>query len=301
MATSKNKPGVFRAIWLIPLALCGVALIIVLLMRVSDISLLNPKGLIAHEQLNLASFAITVLLFIAIPTLFLIYFFAWRFRETNEHVTHDPNNHQGKLFAFLVWVIPATVVIILASAMLPATFSLDPHKALASNAEPITIQVIAQRWKWLFIYPAQNIATINYIEIPVNTPIQFELTADEVPMSSFWIPHLGGQLYAMTGMDNRINLMADTIGDYNGSSAEINGAGFADMKFVTHATSARDFNAWVQQIKTSADALDVNRYNEVLAPSQNNASTYYSWVVPGLYERVILKYMNSGGARAAGL
>ncbi|MFI5240712.1 MAG: COX aromatic rich motif-containing protein [Candidatus Saccharimonadia bacterium] len=301
MANSKNKPGVLRPVWLIPLALVGVGLIIFLLMRISDVALLSPKGLIAREQLNLMTFSITVLLFIAIPTLFLVYFFAWRYRETNDKVAHDPNASRGKLFAFGVWVIPAVVVVILSSAVLPATFSLDPHKAIASNTAPLTIQVIALRWKWLFVYPAQNIATVNFVQIPVGTPVQFELTADQVPMSSFWIPHLGGQLYAMTGMDNRINLMADTAGDFSGASAEINGAGFAGMKFTTRASSIQDFDGWVQNLKSSSDVLDVSRYNKLLAPSEYNPASYYSWVVPGLYERVILKYMNSSGSQAVAL
>ena len=90
--------------------------------------------------------------------------------------------------------------------MLPATQRLAPQKSIAADAKPLTIQVVAMRWKWLFIYPEQKIATVNFVQIPVNTPVQFELTADETPMSSFWIPNLGGQLYAMTGHVNQLNL-----------------------------------------------------------------------------------------------
>ena len=78
------------------------------------------------------------------------------------------------------------------------------------------------RWKWLFIYPEQGIATVNYVQLPVGTPVTFEITDDEAPMSSFWIPNLGGMLYAMNGHVNRLNLVADTVGEYPGSSAEIN-------------------------------------------------------------------------------
>src|SRR6185503_9828854 len=101
----------------------------------------------------------------------------------------------------------------------------------------------------LFIYPGQKIAAVNFIQIPVGTPVQFELTADEAPMNSFWIPQLGGQLYAMTGHQNRLNLMADTAGDYSGSAAEINGPGFAGMKFMARANSQAGFDQWVQSVK----------------------------------------------------
>jgi len=63
---------------------------------------------------------------------------------------------------------------------------LTPTKQIVSGIKPITIQVVALQWKWLFIYPEQNIATVNFIEFPENTPLNFVLTAD-APMNSFWI------------------------------------------------------------------------------------------------------------------
>jgi cytochrome o ubiquinol oxidase subunit 2 len=75
------------------------------------------------------------------------------------------------------------------------------------------------------------------------------------PMSGFWIPNLGGMLYAMTGHINNLNLMAEKPGDYPGSTSEINGAGMADMKFTARATSQEDFDNWVQGTQYSPDVL----------------------------------------------
>jgi cytochrome o ubiquinol oxidase subunit 2 len=147
----------------------------------------------------------------------------------------------------------------------------------------------------LFIYTEQNIATVNFVQIPVNTSVQFELTADEAPMSSFWIPNLGGQLYSMTSHVNRLNLMADTPGDYPGSSAEINGAGFSGMKFTARASSEQDFGLWVQTVKQSPNVLDGAVYDKVLAPSENNPVEFYSAYDEGLYDKVIAKYEGPGG------
>ena len=72
------------------------------------------------------------------------------------------------------------------------------------------IEVIALDWKWLFIYPKYNIATINYIEIPVDTQIRFNITS-AAPMNSFIIPELGGQIYAMTGMITKLHLISEKI------------------------------------------------------------------------------------------
>ncbi len=70
------------------------------------------------------------------------------------------------------------------------THELDPYKPIVSEKPAKTIQVVALQWKWLFIYPEEGIATVNFVQFPRSTPIHFEITAD-APMNSFWIPQLG--------------------------------------------------------------------------------------------------------------
>ncbi len=189
---------------LILVVLLAVGLAIPMLMKGKDATLFHPKGIIATAQFRLMIRTVLVLLEIAIPALFLFYFFAWKYRESNVPGTPDPKPDHGKSLVFIIWALPTITMLLLASIMWPAAHTLAPQKAIASGAKPLRIQVIAMRWKWLFIYPDQNIATVNYIQVPTGTPLQFDLTADEIPMSSFWIPHLGGQLYAMTGHVNRL-------------------------------------------------------------------------------------------------
>lgn len=285
----KSKPGM--PILFVLLGLIGLGFLLTILLWGSDITLLNPQGLIAGEQLKLILFSVVVLLIIAVPALLMFYFFAWKYRESNKKATYDPDARHGKFFVFCVWAVPTLFAVVLALMMWPATQRLEPRKAINSDAKPLTIQVVALRWKWLFIYPEQKIATVNFVQIPVDTPIEFELTADEAPMSSFWIPHLGGQLYAMTGHTNRLNMMADTLGDYTGKSAEINGAGFADMKFTTRVSSKEDFDLWVQDIQFS-DVLDDAEYEALIKPSEANPAAFYS-VTYDLYGTVLMKYMGS--------
>lgn len=275
------------------LALLGVAFVIAFLLIGQDVSILNPKGLMAHEQRSLILFAGGLLLTAAVPTIFVLYFMAWKYRETNKTATYDAAQRHGKFFTFSIWAIPSLFMLVLGLVMWPATHRLEPRKDLVSDAKPVKIQVIAMRWKWVFIYPEQHIATVNYIEIPTDVPVQFDLTADEVPMSSFWIPHLSGQLYAMTGHVNRLNIMANEPGDYPGSSAEINGAGFAGMKFTTHAGSQDDFNIWVQRVKSTSHKLDADEYDKLVKPSENNSISFYSDASPDLYDALLLKYNGS--------
>lgn len=293
MAKHKNQHGSDKSAWLSLLVLVSLGLLIVWLLKGTEVRLFNPKGVIARSELELILFPVFLGLVVIVPTMVVLYFVAWKYRETNERAAYHPGQRHGKFFVFSIWAVPSLFMLVLALVMWPATHRLAPKEAIASEAKPITIQVVAMRWKWLFIYPEQNIATVNYIQIPEDTPVQFDLTADETPMSSFWIPHLGGQLYAMTGHVNRLNLMADEPGDYPGSSAEINGRGFAGMKFTARASSKEDFDRWVLEVQRSQDKLDAAEYKKLLNPSENNPAAFFATVQTDLYAKMLTKYSGS--------
>lgn len=268
--------------------------VVAALMRGTDIALLNPKGYIAEEQTRLLIVTTSIMLVFAAIVLFFIYFFAWKYRETNHKNEHNPEAGRSKLLLFTAWASPLLVFVILATIMLPATQKLDPRLSIESENEEMTVRVIAMRWKWLFMYPEQDIATVNFVQIPVDTPVRFELTADEAPMNSFWIPHLGGMLYSMTEHVNPLNLIAHTIGDYDGGAAEINGHGFAGMRFTTRVSSKVDFDAWANQTKTTSGVLDAKEYEHLLEPSEDNeVVAYYSPTNQELFDNLLQKYAGS--------
>lgn len=259
----------------------------------SNFALLNPKGYIAYQQFRLLIFATTLMLSVAIPTLMILYFFAWKYRDTNPKNYFDPSvTHRTGFFVGL-WTIPIIIISILILVMFSSTKQLDQRKPIVSTNEKITIQVIALRWKWLFIYPDQKIASVNFVQVPVNTPVEFVLTADETPMSSFWVPQISGQLYAMTGHVNKINMMADSIGDFNGGSAELNGPGFAGMNFVLRSSSQDNFNKWVKNVQAIDSMLDADNYHNLVQPTENNAVAYYKFSNFQAYSSALQKYSGS--------
>lgn len=101
-------------------------------------------------------------------------------------------------------------------------------------------------------------------------------------------------LYAMTGHINELNLIADTPGNYPGSSGEINGHGFAGMKFTARASSTQDFNQWVDEVRQSKDKLDMAAYNKLLEPTEYHPKTSYSNPEHNLYATVLKKYGEHG-------
>jgi cytochrome o ubiquinol oxidase subunit II len=256
----------------------------------NGIAVLNPKGYIAVQERELMRIAAFLALLIVTPVISLIIFVAYKYRETNQKTEYTPDSGLKLSRQLIWWSIPTAIILVMAAITWNKTHLLDPFKPINSTIAPIKIQVISLRWKWLFIYPDQNIATVNFIQIPVNTPVDFELTSD-APMNSFWIPQLDGQIYSMTGMSTQTHLIASVLGDYRGSAAEINGRGFSGMNFIVRVSSKSDFDSWVYSVKKSGKVLDQNAYNNLSKPSENNPATFYSSASDNLYNTIILKYL----------
>lgn len=293
MNKHKDKTSGGRSVVYFVFSVIGLGVVYTLMLRGTDIVLFNPKGQVASEQLRLFILSAGVLFGIAVPTIALMYRYAWKYRETNTSVKREESTKWHRLAVFSMWMIPMMIFVLLSVVMWSSTQRLEPQKAIASPKQPLPIQVIAMQWKWLFIYPEQQIATVNFVQIPKDTPVRFYLTGDEAPMSSFWIPHLAGQLYAMTGHVNPLNLVASSNGDYQGRSAEINGSGFADMKFTARVSTQKEFETWLQDVRLSGSVLDSASYMDLLEPSEKDLAAYYSSTEAGLFDSVLKKYNGS--------
>lgn len=264
------------------------------LLQGSDIAVLNPRGEIAQKQYNLIVFTSALSLIIVIPVFAMTTWIVWKYRIGNTKAKYNPDWDHSKTAEAIWWMVPLALIAVLAVVTWKSSHELDPYKELASTKKPVTVQVIALQWKWLFIYPEENIASVNFLQIPEDTPINFDITAD-APMNSFWIPKLGGQVYAMNGMQTELHLLADKPGDYPGSSANISGDGFAGMKFTARASTEADYKQWVAGVKSSSTVLDKKAYDELAKPSKNNPPAYYASSEKGLYGTVMMKYMMPGG------
>jgi cytochrome o ubiquinol oxidase subunit 2 len=276
------------------LLILGVVLVAVRYLHGSNVAVLNPKGPIALQERNLIVFAALLSLIVVIPVFTLTAVFAWRYREGNTKAKYSPDLDHNRVAETIWWLIPSALILILSIVAWNSSHQLDPYKPLASTTPALTIQVVSLDWKWLFIYPEQHIATVNFFEIPKQTPVNFEITSD-APMNSFWIPQLGGQIYAMPGMSTQLHLMASVDGSFNGSSANISGAGFSGMTFVAKASSQADFDRWVRSAQRSPQTLNQGTYNSLAQPSENNPIASYTADDSGLYDTIINKYMLPAG------
>jgi cytochrome o ubiquinol oxidase subunit 2 len=270
-------------------ALAAMALVAFFLLSVNA-AVLTPKGVIAEKERDLIVFASLLSLTVVVPVFTLAFGIAWRYRAGNLKARYMPDWDHSRVIETIWWLVPLTLITILSVVTWNSSHELDPFRPLASNVKPMKIQVVALQWKWLFIYPEKNIASVNFVQFPKNTPIDFEITSD-APMNSFWIPQLGGQIYAMSGMATHLHLMASEAGSYNGSSANISGSGFAGMSFVAKASTNEEFSNWVTAVTSQTRILNLKEYANLAKPSKNDPPSSYSFADADLYNQIIMKYM----------
>ncbi len=270
--------------------LMAIAGLLLWLTQGHTIAVLQPKGVIAEQQRDLLLFAVLLSLVVIVPVYVLTIGIVWKYRAGNKKAPYTPEWDSDRRLETAWWGIPCIIILILSVITWQTSHSLDPYRPISSSYKPVTIQVVALQYKWLFIYPEQNIATVGYVQFPEDTAVNFQITSD-APMNSFWIPQLGGQVYAMSGMRTQLHLLASEQGTYNGLSANLSGEGHAGMTFTAHATSQEDFYTWIQQAKASSGNLTASTYRTIAAPDHEMGRATYATVQHNLYDSIVMKYM----------
>jgi len=259
-----------------------------------NLQILNPAGLIALQERNLIYLCVALMLIGVIPVFIFAFFVGTRY-HANKKANYQPDwsNHTG--LQIFYWGFLTTIMLILSGVVWFAAHQLDPRIPIDPGKKPFVVQVFSLRYKWLFVYPQQGIATTDFVEFPEKTPITFEITASDTPMTSFWIPQLGGQIYAMSGMATQTHLMADGVGQYRGASSEINGEGYADMIFQAKSVTNSDFDKWVSSVKQSHDKLTYESFKQLDQPKIDRQIRYYSSTPDNLFTTIVMQYMAKPG------
>jgi cytochrome o ubiquinol oxidase subunit 2 len=226
------------------------------------------------------------MLAIVIPVILATIGFAWWFRASNRQAKYLPNWAFSGHLELIIWAIPTLVITFLGGIAWFGSHQLDPYRALASTKKPVEIEVVSLDWKWLFIYPNEDIATVNELVVPVGTPVHFRLTSSGV-MNSFFVPQLGSQIYTMAGMTSQVSLQADAPGDYAGLSAQFSGAGFADMRFNVRAVPEGTYAKWIASTKADGPTLDRTTYAALAKPSTAVRPATYKAVDQGLFASIV--------------
>ena len=291
--STQAVPRAPRWILLVPAvaALCGCSTV-----------LMSPNGDLAVQQRNLILISTGLMLLIIVPVIVLTLLFAWRYRASNTSAPYNPDWDHSTVLELLIWSAPLLIIIALGAVTWVSTHKLDPYRPLQrldaqrplpADVQPLTVEVVALDWKWLFLYPEQGIASVNEVAAPVDRPIRFRITSSGV-MNSFFIPSLAGQVYAMPGMETKLHAVMNQPGDYEGFSANYSGAGFSHMRFRFHGLSHDDFDRWVQRVKNSGTPLSRDGYLQLEQPSERDPVRHYASVAPDLFDAILNRCVRAG-------
>jgi len=260
-------------------------------------SIFAPAGPVAAGDRIIFLDALVIMLAIVIPTMIATLAFAWWYRASNARAVYRPDfTYSGKL-ELIVWSIPTLVIFFLGGVIWIGSHKLDPFRPLSPTVRPLEIEVVSFDWKWLFIYPEQNIASVNRLVVPVGTPLHFRITSASV-FNAFFVPRLGSMIYAMNGMVSQLNLEADKPGTYLGLSAMFSGDGFSDMNFDSVAVPANEFASWASGVQGAP--LDRTAVGVLLKQTRAVAPYTYKGVDASLFDAIAAQKLPPGEGPTTG-
>lgn len=237
-------------------------------------SSLDPKGPVAHVQLELFYLTVWVCLGIFIVVGGALVWVVWRFRERpgDENKPMPSQGHGNPLIEIGLIGASIFLLVIIAIPTLRAiwfTHELPEDQPyyeesklgnylkanISSEEEDNVLEINVYGWQWWFAfeYPQLGFSTANEFVIPKGKVVKFNLRGVDV-IHSFWLPKLAGKVDLMPGRKNWMWLMADEEGYYFGQCAEFCGEAHAYMLFRAEVVSDEEFNAWVDDYQQGAPA-----------------------------------------------
>lgn len=277
-----NKTHRFKKI----LTLMSLGLVF-LLSGCDGIKVFTPEGPVAESQKDLIMYSLMFMVPIVIIVFVAFTYMVVKYRRNRPGRTEEdykPEIHGSFKIEFIWTAIPILIVVALAIPTVDTLFDLEKPPVESKSEDPLVVYATTADWNWFFSYPEQNIETVNYLHIPTDRSIEFRLSSVG-SMTSMWIPVLGGQKYAMAGMQTEIFLAADEPGVYTGRNANFNGEGFALQTFEVHAESPEKFHNWVEKKQKNAPDLTQEKYNKLIKPDllgeMTFSSTHLQWVHHG--------------------
>jgi cytochrome c oxidase subunit II len=207
----------------------------------------------ANQQLDfniLATIAIPVVIGVLLYFGYALTF--WRAREGDEE--DGPPIH-GNTKVQLTW-ISGTAAIVLFLAVFGTT-ELWTQAGAGSGEGPqpiwkpdssnvLQVQVIGQQWVWTYRYPQFGGFETTQLELPVNQPVQFDVTSLDV-IHSFWAYQLGVKADANPGVDNVAYTTPKELGQVTVRCSELCGLWHGAMYNYGKVVTATQFQAWAQQ------------------------------------------------------
>jgi cytochrome aa3-600 menaquinol oxidase subunit 2 len=235
---------------------------------------LDPKGPQAERQASDILLSIGIMAVIVIVVFALLVITLVKYRASNQRVDYEPPHIEGNVWVEAICVgIPVLIVAYLSFVSVQSNYIVEAQPIGYEDKEPLVVYASSSNWKWHFSYPEEDIETVNYLYVPTDRALEFRLYSHG-PITSFWIPQLGGQKYAMNDHVTTLHLAADVPGEYMGRNANFSGEGFAENSFNVKAMPQDEFDEWVDEVKETAKPISEEKFNELLEPGHLGQLTF---------------------------
>ena len=260
----KMKPALLTLLFFLSTVLAGCEPLLVL----------DPKGPQAERQARDIWLSIGIMSVIVLVVFALLVYMLVKYRASKQSKDYEPPHIEGNIWVEVIMVgIPVLIVAYLSFVSVQSNYIVEATPEGYEDKAPLVVYATSSNWKWHFSYPEENIETVNYLYIPTDRALEFKLYSHG-PITSFWIPQLGGQKYAMSDMVTTLHLAADVPGEFMGRNANFSGKGFAENTFNVTAMSQQEFDDWVKEVHETAKPLTEKKFEELLEPGHLGQMTF---------------------------
>jgi cytochrome c oxidase subunit 2 len=217
----------------------------------------------AHSQ----QWTLTVLSVLGAPVTAFVLVFAgyalivWRHREGDEDDGPPIHGHTG---IQATWITVSAVIVLFLAGF--GTFELaapgfagagageGPSAIWRPSGAPLQIQVIGQQWRFTYRYPQYGGFETTQLVMPVNQPVQFNVTSIDV-IHSFWAYQLGVKADANPGVNNIAFTTPKHLGEFTVRCAELCGLWHGAMTNNGYVVTVGTFRTWATHTEASLAAV----------------------------------------------
>ncbi|WP_026691816.1 cytochrome aa3 quinol oxidase subunit II [Peribacillus kribbensis] len=239
-----------------------------------DLVVLDPKGPQAETQADVIWLSIGIMSVIVLVVCAILVYVLVKYRDSKLPKDYEPPYIEGNhIVETIIVAVPVLIVIFFSVVTIITNNKVEATPEKYKGQDPLIVYASSSNWKWHFSYPEYNIETVNYLYLPTKRPLEFKLYSYG-PITSFWIPQLGGQKYAMSDMVTTLHLAADDVAAMEGRNANFSGEGFAENTFYVETMKQVEFKKWVRDVKGRAAPITEKTFNKLLKPGHLGQLTY---------------------------
>ncbi len=200
--------------------------------------MLPPQGSAYAAEVDtvyMALFWLSVVLFLGIAVCAIG--FAWRYRYKPGRVT--PHQTHNTMLEIIWSVIPLLLCI--------GIFFWGLHgwmEAAVAPGEAMEVQIVAKKWIWQFEYP-DGTRTVNELHVPVNKPVRFVMTSEDV-IHDFFVPDMRTKQDIVPGRYTQEWFTPTVLGVHHVTCAEYCGKGHSDMQAKLSVDTDADYQKFME-------------------------------------------------------